>query len=393
MAGLRLLLINYEYPPLGGGAGNATAHLAREFARQGAKVTVLTSAFRGLPRREEANGVTIRRVPVIRRRADRCTPPEMLTFTASATIAAVRLVRRWRPDVSVAFFGIPSGPVAYVPKALYGVPYIISLRGGDVPGFQPYDLALYHRLMGSVIRFLWRRAAAVVANSQGLRRLAQRSAPDVPVKAIPNGVDIEEFRPGERRDEHRAVRILFVGRLTYQKGADTLVRALHVLDGKIAFEADLVGDGAARPRLEEMVEQLGLANRVRFAGWCPRHEIPERYQQADVFVLPSRDEGMPNVVLEAMASGLPVIATRIAGNEELVQHGNTGLLVPPDDPEMLAEALTQLIDTPGLMERMGLAGQAVVEQRYTWRQIAQQYLELAESVTAESESCVVSAVR
>ena len=390
---MRLLLINYEYPPLGGGAGNATAHLAREFAKLGAEVWVLTSAFQELPRCEQSAGFTIQRVPVVRRYADRCTPPEMLTFMASATVASLRLARKWRPDVTIAFFGIPSGPAAYALKAVYGVPYVVSLRGGDVPGFQPYDLAVYHRLMGPVIRFLWRKAAHVVANSQGLCALAQRSAPDVAVEVIPNGVDIERFRPVESRLRNDPVRLLFVGRLTYQKGADTLIRALHELDGKVPFEAELVGDGDARPQLERMAEQFDLRNRVHFFGWLSRDEIPTRYRGADIFVLPSRDEGMPNVVLEAMASGLPVIASDIAGSEELVQHGETGLLVPPEDPEGLAGALVELVGTTGLRERMGCAGRALVEQGYAWNRVAQQYLELLRSVVEEGDVCAASVVR
>lgn len=381
MTGLRVLLINYEYPPLGGGAGNATAHLAGEFARNGAEVVVLTSRFRDLPELEHSDDVTIQRVPVVRRRADRCTSPEMLTFMASATIAAVRLARKWRPDVSIAFFGIPSGPVAYVLKALYGVPYIVSLRGGDVPGFQPYDLALYHRLMGPAIRLLWRQAAAVVANSQGLRKLALESAPDVSIDVIPNGVDVERFQPAARTNQNDVLRLLFVGRLTYQKGVDVLLRALHRIDGKMPFELEMVGDGDARSELESLVAQLGLVEQVRFAGWCDREEVPARFQPADVFVLPSHDEGMPNVVLEAMASALPVVATRISGNEELVEHGKTGLLVTPNDPDELADALIQLIDTPATRQRMGHAGHTLVEQHYEWNHVAGQYLKLAKTVT------------
>ncbi len=379
MTDLRVLLINYEYPPIGGGAGNATAYLAREFACDGAEVVVLTSGFRGLPEREQSDGVTIQRVPVIRRRADRCTPIEMLTFIASATIAAVHLARRWRPDVSIAFFGIPSGPVAYVLKALYGVPYIVSLRGGDVPGFQPYDLALYHRLMGPAIRFLWRRATAVVANSQGLRRLALESAPDVSVDVIPNGVDVERFQPAASPRDDDVVRLLFVGRLTYQKGVDVFLQALHELDGRIQFEAELVGDGGARSQLERMAEDFGLSDRVRFIGWCDRDDVAVHYQAADIFVLPSRDEGMPNVLLEAMASGLPVIATRVVGNKELVRDGHTGFLVPPEDPQGLANVVGQVVDRKELVECMGCAGRALVEGRYTWSQMAGEYRAIAQS--------------
>jgi len=387
MAGPRLLLINYEYPPLGGGAGNATAHLAREFSLLGAEVMVLTSGFRGLPGQEISGSLAVKRIPTFRRRVDRCTPFEMLTFMMSATLAALRLARRWRPDVTLSFFGIPCGPVAYTLKAIYSVPYIVSLRGGDVPGFQPYDLALYHRLMKPAIRFLWRQAACVVANSRGLRDLAQSTEPDVAIHVIPNGVDVERFRPESSPDRNGTVRLLYVGRLTYQKGVDVFIQALHKLDSKIQFEVELVGDGNARRQLETMVQKLGLAERFHFVGWLDRTKLPQRYQQADIFVLPSRDEGMANVILEAMASGLPVIATSIAGNAELVRHGENGLLVTPDDPGRLADALIELMNKVELRQRMGASGRTLVERKYSWSHMAEQYLRIIHSVALENNTC------
>jgi len=382
MRALRILLVNYEYPPLGGGAGNATAHLSKELAALGAQVTVLTSAFRGLAGRERVNGFAVRRVPVVRRRADRCTPPEMATFVCSATVSALWLARRMRPDVTVTFFGIPSGPVGLALKLMYGIPYLVSLRGGDVPGFQPYDLAFYHRLLGGTIKGLWRRSAGVVANSDGLKALVQKSAPDQPVLVIPNGVDVSRFRPVETPSEDRAVRVGFVGRLVHQKGVDVLLKAVALLDPALPFVVDIVGDGAERQELESLGASLGVAHRVRFLGWKSSEELPELYRCMDVLALPSRDEGMPNVVLEAMATGLPVVATKVAGTEELVHDGETGLIVPPEDHQALAEALRRAVTDRETRTSMGAAGRTLVEARYTWRRVAEEYLALAESCVA-----------
>ena len=371
---MRLLLVNYEYPPLGGGAGNATAHLAKELARLGIDVIVLTSAFRGLRRAEQSDGFSILRVPVIRRRMDRCTPLEMLTFLASAVGVALGLARRWRPDAVITFFGIPSGPVGLALKLVYGIPYLVSLRGGDVPGFQPYDLSLYHTLTRPVIHWVWRQACGVVANSSGLGTLAQSSAPDVRVEVIPNGVDAGHFCPGLNPPlPGRATRLLFVARLVYQKGLDVLLQAMAQTPN-VALE--VIGDGEARVELEKLAVSLGLSQRIHFDGWRSRPELPDCYRAADVFVLPSRHEGMPNAILEAMACGLPVIATRISGNEELVRDGETGLLIPPDEPIALAAALSALAADDQLRRHMGRAGRALVESRYTWRRAAEAYLDL-----------------
>ncbi len=370
---MRLLLLNYEYPPLGGGAGNATANMARELAAMGHAVRVVTAAYGDLPRRETVDGFELRRIPAVRRHADHCSPLEMLSFMASAAVALPVMARRWRPDACVAFFGIPCGPAAWVLKVVAGVPYIVSLRGGDVPGFQPYDLAAYHRLTTPLIRFLWKRAAAVVANSRGLAALAARSAGGLPIAMIPNGVDADRFTPDETPSRQGPVRCVFVGRLVRQKGLDVLLEALGRLPESACLEVTIVGDGPLRRDLTAQAARLGLDRMVRFAGWVSRADMPDLLRRADAFVFPSRDEGMPNALLEAMASGLAVAATRIAGNEELVEEGETGFLVPPDDPASLAVALARLAGDRNLCWRLGRAGREKVVREYSWRAVAEAY--------------------
>jgi glycosyltransferase involved in cell wall biosynthesis len=374
---MKILLINYEYPPLGGGAGQATAALAQEFAAAGHEPLVLTSRFRSQPAEEVVAGVRLRRVPVFRKRKDRCTPPEMLSFLASASVTALREVRPWKPDATIAFFGIPSGPIGLLLRLAGGGPYVVSLRGGDVPGFQPYDLAFFHELLGPLIRLLWKKAAAVIANSTGLQMLALRFAPELPIRVIPNGVDATTFYPAPDSTEHRGpVRLLFVGRVVFQKGLDVLFRALAALPKGLDYQLEIIGDGDKRPELTIEAARLGLAPRIEFAGWCDRAHIGARYRAADLFVFPSRDEGMPNVVLEAMASGLPIVATAIAGNEELVRNGENGHLVPPENHSALTTALARLIAQPETRRAMGRASRVIVEREYTWARVASCYLEL-----------------
>jgi glycosyltransferase involved in cell wall biosynthesis len=379
---MRILLVNYEYPPLGGGAGQATASLAREFAAAGHEALVLTSRFQDQPAREAVDGFRIERVPVLRRRADRCTPPEMLTFLFSACLAALGRIRAWKPEAVITFFGIPSGPVGLLLRLAGGPPYIVSLRGGDVPGFQPYDLALFHKLLGPVIRLLWKNAFAVVANSTGLQTLALRFAPDLPISVIPNGVDAQKFHPAPEREIAATypIRLLFVGRLVFQKGLDVLLRALAELPMELNYELEIIGDGDERPSLTLEAARLGLTTKITFAGWCDRTLIAERYRQADLFVFPSRDEGMPNGVLEAMASGLPIVATTIAGSEELVREGENGHLVPAEDAPALTAVLTRLLAQPATLRAMGRASRARIEREYTWARVAAGYLELAQKM-------------
>ncbi len=373
-----LLLLNYEYPPIGGGAGNATANMARELAGLGHRVRVVTAAFGGLPRRQVVDGYELVRLPVVRRHADHCSPLEMLTFLVSAGVALPLLQRDFQANACIAFFGIPCGPAAWFLKQLCGVPYIVSLRGGDVPGFLPYNLAGYHKVTGPLIRFLWRGAAHVVANSQGLAALARQSAGQMPIRMIPNGVDTARFTPAEHREHRGPVQLVFVGRVVHQKGLDVLLSALSRLPAEADYELTIVGDGPLRDALTKQAASLGVLARLRFAGWAGREEMPDLLRRADLFVFPSRDEGMPNAVLEAMAAGLPVVATRISGNEEVVADGETGLLVPPDDPDALAGALAGFLADAALRRRMGAAGRERVCREYSWRSVAERYAALCE---------------
>ena|SRR5215211_2130 len=374
---MRILLLNSEYPPVGGGAGNASAHIAAQLEKMGHIVTVVTSRFGRLPHREQNGRVTIYRVPGLRRRQDRSNPLEQIVFILSASVLSLIRVPRLKPQATLAFFGVPSGAVAWLIKNLYQVPYVISLRGGDVPGFRPYDFRVYHKLVSPFLRHIWKHAAAVVANSEGLRRLANAFDPRFDIPIIPNGVELESYKVAERNWSQS--RLLSVGRIVHQKGLDLAMRALGGLK-ELNWEWRIAGDGPQMHMLESLARELGIGERVIFLGWQSREQLMECYKQANVFLFPSRHEGMPNALLEAMASGLPVIASCIAGNEELVIDHETGYLVPSEDIEALHIALKKILSDSALRERMGTASRQYAAANYSWESTAQQYAILLEKV-------------
>jgi len=311
----------------------------------------------------------------------------MVSFILSGIVTGLAVTRSWQPDISVAFFGIPSGPISYMLKRFRGIPYVVSLRGGDVPGHQPEQLASFHAVTRPFIRFLWRQAAAVVANSAGLKRLAEKTAPAKPVRQVANGVDTNFFRPGSapRANEGPPV-LLFVGRVSYEKGLQHLMPALARI-GDAPWVLHLVGDGPYMPQVNAMIRGLNLGGRVSCFGWVGKDALVRLYQDADVFVFPSSHEGMPNSILEAMACGLPVVATRISGSEELVEPERSGLLVPPEDIDALARALRVLLLGDGVRRReMGRAGHSIAAEHYTWRRAAQAYLEIMRPLTLRPPS-------
>jgi len=374
---MKILIINSEYPPIGGGAGNASANIAVRFAHMGHRTAVITSRFGKLPHLEQHQNLTLHRIPSLRRKQDRSGPFEQLIFLLSASIWTLGMVRRFKPNATLAFFGVPSGAISWLLKKVFGIPYIISLRGGDVPGFRPYDFQRYHKMLAPFLRLIWRDASAVVANSNGLRQLANIFDARFEIPIIPNGVDLQEYATEVRA--WSPPRLLSVGRLVHQKGLDLALRALAQLKD-LEWEWCIAGDGPQIKVLRSLANELGIQDRITFPGWRSHAELVECYKGSNLFLFPSRHEGMPNVVLEAMASGLPVIASRIAGNEELVVDGETGLLFPSEDVEALCVALRTLLTDASQRQVMGNASRRRVEALYSWENTAQQYTLLLERV-------------
>jgi glycosyltransferase involved in cell wall biosynthesis len=374
---MRILLLNSEYPPIGGGAGNASANLAHCLAQMGHSVTVLTARWADLPQREQNGNLTVIRIPALRRRQDRSGALEQLLFILSASFSSLKLVRLLKPNATLAFFGMPSGVVALLLKWMYGIPYIVSLRGGDVPGFRPYDFSTYHKLIAPLLRVIWQNASAIVANSHGLRELAMKFDARFDIPIIPNGVDLDLYRASQH--EHATPRLFSAGRVVHQKGLDLALRALAGLKD-LDWEWRIAGDGPQLDFLKLLAQEMGIAERVTFLGWQARDQLIEQYRWSNLFLFPSRHEGMPNAVLEAMASGLPVIASRIAGSEELVLDGETGLLFPSEEVNALRAALKRLLTDPTLRQSMGAASRRRVEEHYSWESAAKQYVHLLERI-------------
>jgi glycosyltransferase involved in cell wall biosynthesis len=374
-----LLLINYEYPPVGGGAGNATFHIARSFVSHcGYKVTVLTARYRGLRDASEGN-LSVVRCPALRHSADRSGMIEKFSFIPGAMFALPGIVKRNKFDGCIAFFSIPCGPVALFAKALYGIPYVISLRGGDVPGNEK-GLGLLHAVLTSLRRAVLAHARAIVANSEGLKRAAE-SADHFPVRVIPNGVDTNFFSPGESSARGDAVfRLLFAGRFQVEKNPFVVLEQFAAL--RAAFPAEqrvelhLVGDGPLRANLAATAERLGIAVYITWYGWLDKKALLEVYRQCDCFLNPSLYEGSPNAVLEAMACGLPVIASDCMGNNDVVTHGETGFLFDLSEPSAVVQRAGMLIRDRALAMAMGEKARRKVEADFSWDKVAEAYAAL-----------------
>nr|BBH88616.1 hypothetical protein KTC_33670 [Thermosporothrix sp. COM3] len=224
-----------------------------------------------------------------------------------------------------------------------------------------------------------RSAAYLIANG-----IAQEK-----IFRIPNGIDTEQVRPIERRPtpEQRERIITCVARMEYPKGVDVLLHAwarmMREWHSDIQPRLRLVGEGAFRPQIERIASELGILDSVEFLGL--RRDVMDLLHQSWGFVLPSRWEGMPNALLEAMACGLPCVATRVSGSEDLIVDQENGLLVPPEDPVAMAQALRHLIEDHEHAERMGQAARTTVERDYNLKAIVHRTIELYYSLLTEKK--------
>ncbi len=288
----------------------------------------------------------------------------------------IRRLRQLRPHVlhthnmSPHFFGV-------IAARLAGVPVVVHTKHGRNDPTR--RSAVFKNWLASYftdrIVPVSEDAAAVVREIEGV--------PDRRIHVIRNGIDLDRFPFTHRNGQHTGKHAVHVARLCISKDQSTLLQAARqVLDVEPDFRLTLVGDGPDREMLLALHKELGLGERVVFLG--ERHDVPAILACADLFVLPSVEEGIPLTILEAMATGLPVVATPVGGNPEVVVPNETGLLVPPQSPQRLAEALLTLVREPSRARRMGAAGRKRVEQLFDIRKVVASYEALYESLyTAE----------
>jgi glycosyltransferase involved in cell wall biosynthesis len=359
---MKIALVTRRYPPLIGGAERVLSYLAPALASEGAEVDVLTSRVEGLAEVEAAGGARVVRLATSRTR-----------FVG--TWLYMRELARWfaRNRVDLAYVSMlkHDAYVAVGEGRRRGFPVVLRPEGAGATG----DLAWQEwGTFGRTIGRRCRQADAFVAISPRVRgELVAGGYDPARIVDLPNGVPVpaEPWRP---RNGPESLRAAFVGRLAPEKGLDALVDAWPiVLRERPGARLTLIGEGPERPSLEGRIARLGLGESVELPGPSPDPSLVLR--DCDLFVLPSREEGMSIALLEAMALGIPAVASSIPGNLALMTEGVHGRLAPPDDPPALARVILEHRADP-LAPTMAEAARRRVSEHYSIAAVARRHLEL-----------------
>lgn len=405
---MRVLMLTSSYPKF---RGDTTApfieSIATHIAARGVETHVILPEHRELRRGEVEDGVHFHpyryapgskwtlwgyaealRADVKLKRGVYALAPLAL---GSSFQKMMQLTAREKFDVLHAHWVLPNAPAAALVARLRQLPLVISMHGSDV------FMAEKNKTFRAAARWCFHRAAWLTACSDELmQRALALGADENKTELIPYGADTKAFhvhpddaqrvrvRLGLRKDE---VMILAVGRMVYKKGFEFLVGAMpQILRGAPNARLVLVGYGDLRAELEAHAHALGLNGHITFAGRVPRQEIPAYFAACDIVSVPSvRDaagnvDGLPNVVLEGMAAGKPIVASNIAGFPDVIGDGESGLLVPEKDSPALADAVVRLAHDARLREMLGAQAREKIHSQLNWENVARRFIRVYENV-------------
>jgi L-malate glycosyltransferase len=355
---MKILILSHEFPPVGGGGGRVAQDIAIGLATRGHEIRVLTTHLDDLPFVETVVGVQVERISLKRKTAFQAEFSEMARYDLVAMQAGLKLIREWHPDVIHAHFAVPAGAAAFALSKLSGIPYVLTVHLGDVPGAVPEKTDKWFKWILPLTPPIWGGAARVAAVSEFTRQMALRHY-DIPIEVITNGVDLAALPAHQPADG--IPRLVFAGRFMEQKNPEHLVRALSQLQD-LPWNCAMLGDGPLLESTREMVAVNGLASRFSLPGWVTPEQVLSQFAQSDILVLPSRSEGLSVVGVQALGMGLAMVVSDVGGNLELVCDGENGFLFPVGNVDALTDRLKKLLESPTMLQSAQAKSRAMAKK-------------------------------
>ena len=361
---MKILVINFEYPPVGGGASPTSEEITKELYKQGHQVTVVTMAWGALPLFEDRNGILIHRIPSGRKLPNMSRLKEHIRFLINGRKFLKQHLARHTYDIIHSHFIISSGFLALWVKNKYGIPYVITPHGSDLPGYNPDHFKLMHQFTPPFIKRILRGAEKVTFTSSYHKSLSAPYIEERKTEVIPSGIRISTGNTTNKKNI-----ILTTGRLLRRKGFHTLIQSVY--DESINYEVHIAGDGPMMDELKQMAQ--GSQTPIIFHGWLDNKsdEYRQLLAEASIYCLVSSFENAPVSLLEAMAYGCAIITSDGTGCAEMVE--DSGLLVPSDNPEALKKSIKELVLDQSLIVQYGKRAQKRVQNKFSWTVIGHQY--------------------
>ena len=374
-----VLSTDYFPPHVGGGVEQATYQIATHLTSFGHNVAVVTLNTRAARKYEVMRGIRVYRADVVQLTG-------MVRVQSAISWEALPLIRRVcrkeEADIlhanNLFFF---TTVAACANKRAAATKLVTTMHIGSLSKLEHAARVVggtYERTVG---RWILHESDHIIAVSKAVKKHAEElGQPGWRVSVVPNAVDTEEFAPASENNHNDSVRVAFVGRLVANKGPQFLIEAApRILRECSRAEFMFVGEGPLLDRLQTRAKQLGIGHKVHFLGMVPT--MPQFLKSCDILVRPSLTEGMPLVVLEAMACAVPIVASEVGGTPELLLHGEVGFLTRPMNIQDLAQYVGKLAADDALRSRMAKKARRFVEDHFTWRENALQVAKIYDSIS------------
>lgn len=388
---MNVLFLTHSFPRSeGDAAGSFILRLAVALRGENINVRVVAPAAQGVPEADEIEGIRVERFRYAPRRFERLAYTgnmandvasswtaklALVGFLGSDFARAVRVKRNFEPQLLHAHWWFPNGVVGTWVGGLSHIPLVTTLHGTDV------RLARTVGVAKPLFSHVLKHSAAVTTVSRWLKDETESLVPGVKALVAPMPVSTDLFEPAEGRD---GARLLFVGRLNDQKGLQHLLHAAATM--KQSAHLDVVGDGPGRAGMQKLAQELGIDSRITWHGQLPQSSLPRLYQRASAIVVPSVDEGLGLVAVEALLCETPVVAFDSGGLRDVIQHDKTGVLVKTGDRAGLAKALDELLGSDGRGKQLGRAGRLYALSAFAPESAARRYAEIYKQVLGANAS-------
>lgn len=372
---MRILVLNYEFPPLGGGASPVSYEIARGFADYGHEVEVVTMGFSGLKKSERVSpNFKIHRVYSARRKKEISYPHEQLIYVFGAFLKARKLHQRKKFDLCHAHFFLPTGLVSLALKKFLGIKYFITSHGSDVPHYNPDRFKYLYFLSRPFFKKIYNEAEVITAPSLFLKNFILENFSFTKKEKIiylPNGINPGLFLP-----QNKQKIILSIGRFLSMKGFRTLLNA--VKDQDLGYEVHLCGAGHDEPILKNIAKSS--KTKIVFHGWLEnfKPEFKDLLARAAIYCLVAKRENANRTLLEAMSTGCAIVTSNVSGCAETI--GEAGIKISPDEPRLLNKTFLDLVNNPSKISQLQKLARERFLDKFNFKKIMLDYLSLINKI-------------